>query len=238
MTEIERPQSLADGVLERLRSDIVRGRLQLGQMLSERVLAEQLGVSKSPVREALAQLRNEGLVRIVPQRGAFVFTLSSEGVRQLCECRRMLERTSLCLAMERAPVALAEAWGRIVAEMTAARVAGDARRYLDADTAFHTTLFDLCGNAYIAEAYGLHLGKIAALRTHLSVKPQHTELSFAEHGAMAAAIAQRNLAEALAILDIHIDRGQTTYAAGIADIAQADAAAEVPTRPRRRRASA
>lgn len=219
MTSTARPQSLADGVLERLRNDIVRGELRLGQMLSERVLAERLGVSKSPVREALAQLRSEGLVRIVPQRGAFVFTLSAEGVRQICEFRRMLERTALGLALERAPQRLAERWAAIVAEMAAARAAGDERRYLDADTAFHTTLFDLCGNGYISEAYGLHLGKIAALRTHLAAKPGHTALSFQEHGAMAAAIARHDRAATLAILDTHIDRCQTSYAGGIADIA-------------------
>ncbi|HTH99501.1 MAG TPA: GntR family transcriptional regulator [Acidisoma sp.] len=235
MTPIERPQSLADAVLERLRYDIVSGKLRLGQMLSERVLAEKLGVSKSPVREALAQLRLEGLVRIVPQRGAFVFTLSSEGVRQVCEFRRMLERTALTLAVAREPHRLARLWAAIVEEMAQARAAGDGRRYLDADTTFHTTLFDLCGNAYISGAYSLHLGKIAALRTHLAVKPLHTEMSFREHGEMAAAIDRGDLAATLAILDVHIDRSQTTYAAGVPDIAQADASEERAVRPRRAR---
>ncbi|GAB0118478.1 transcriptional regulator [Acidisoma sp. 7E03] len=196
--------------------------MRLGQMLSERVLAEQFGVSKSPVREALAQLKSEGLVRIVPQRGAFVFTLSAEGVRQLCEFRRMLEQTALGLAAARAPQQLADRWAAIVEQMAEARMAGDRRRYLDADTAFHTTLFDLCGNRYMTEAYSLHLGKIASLRTHLAVKPRHTERSFQEHGAMAAAIARGDLATTLAILDEHIDRCQTSYDAGIMDTAQAD----------------
>lgn len=236
MTPITRPQSLTDAVLERLRYEIVSGKLKLGQMLSERVLAEKLGVSKSPVREALAQLRLEGLVRIVPQRGAFVFTLSSEGVRQICEFRRMLERTALTLALEREPETLARTWAAIVVEMGHAREAMDDRRYLDADTTFHTTLFDLCGNDYISGAYNLHLGKIAALRTHLSVKPQHTELSFQEHGEMAAAITRGDLAQTLAILDTHIDRSKATYATGVTDIAEADAAEIRPVRRRRSRA--
>src|SRR5919204_2437086 len=82
---IERPKSLAETVLAHLRSSIVHGDLELGQPLSERQLADELGVSKTPVREALAQLRNEGLVLIYPQRGAFVFTLSAREVAELCE---------------------------------------------------------------------------------------------------------------------------------------------------------
>ena len=95
MQRISRPPSLAETVLERLRSDIVRGALGLGELLSERVLAEKLGVSKTPVREALAQLRQEGLVRIVPQRGAFVFSLSASEVIAICEFRQTLEAAAL-----------------------------------------------------------------------------------------------------------------------------------------------
>ena len=80
MRPIERPRSLTGTVLAQLRESIVSGDLELGAALSERVLAEKLGVSKTPVREALAQLRVEGLVRIYPQRGAYVFTLSARRV--------------------------------------------------------------------------------------------------------------------------------------------------------------
>lgn len=241
MNPIERPRSLTDAVLEHLRYQIVSGRLHLGELLSERVLAEQLEVSKSPVREALAQLRLEGLVRIVPQRGAFVFTLSSEEVRQICEFRRTLEKTALTLAFERDVKTLTRTWFDIVEKMDRARERGDVRDYLDSDTEFHRTLFQLCNNSYIAEAYALHAGKIAALRTHLSVKPMHTEKSYREHRLMADAVASGDLAGTLSILDVHIDRSQMTYATGIPDIASADAAQSgdgaEPKRRRRRPAA-
>jgi DNA-binding GntR family transcriptional regulator len=72
---LERPKSLRELALEHLRSSIVDGTLKMGQTLSERGISEELGVSKSPVREALAQLRDEGLVSIEPQKGARVFSL-------------------------------------------------------------------------------------------------------------------------------------------------------------------
>ena len=68
MLQLERPRSLTALVLDRLRQGIVCGDVGLGEQLSESALAGQLGVSKTPVREALQQLRNEGLVRIVPHR--------------------------------------------------------------------------------------------------------------------------------------------------------------------------
>jgi DNA-binding GntR family transcriptional regulator len=83
MHPITRPSSLKESVIERLRESIVTGELELGQPLSERALAERLNVSKTPVREALAQLRVEGLVLVYPQRGAYVFTPM---VRTLPKC--------------------------------------------------------------------------------------------------------------------------------------------------------
>ena len=72
---LERPKSLRELALEYLRNRIVDGTFQMGQVLSERKISEELGVSKSPVREALAQLRDEGLVDIEPQKGARVYSI-------------------------------------------------------------------------------------------------------------------------------------------------------------------
>ena len=91
MKPIERPESLTESAVKRLRHAIVSGDFELGQPLSERQLADTLEISKTPVREAMAQLRREGLVRILPQRGAFVFTLSQQEVVEICELREALE---------------------------------------------------------------------------------------------------------------------------------------------------
>jgi DNA-binding GntR family transcriptional regulator len=222
MTPVVRPPSLTDTVLTRLRDEIVHGELELGQLLSERVLAEKLGVSKTPVRESLARLAVEGLVRVVPQRGAFVFTLSSEEVTCLCEFRQTLESAALRFAMQREPKRLASALVGVVEDMRRDRKRQDVRAYLDDDTAFHEALFAHCGNNYLRDTYALHVGKIAALRTHLASKPLHTEKSFAEHQEIARLIIDQSLPGALAVLDTHIDRTKKTYGSGIDDIAAAD----------------
>jgi DNA-binding GntR family transcriptional regulator len=223
---IERPKSLAETALSHLRSSIVHGDLDLGQPLSERQLADSLGVSKTPVREALAQLRNEGLVLIYPQRGAFVFTLSAREVAEICEFRTAVEAAALKLAISRNPDAFAADLEPIVAEMAAMQRRGDRRAYLELDTRFHATFFEHCGNSYLRDAYERNVGKIAALRTHLATKPLHTKMSFQEHRQMLETVRRRDVAGTLAILDVHIGRTRQTYSAGIEDIAAADE--EVP----------
>jgi DNA-binding GntR family transcriptional regulator len=228
MAPIERPPSLTDTVLTELRSRIVNGDFDLGAPLFERQLSDSLGVSKTPVREALAQLRLEGLVRIYPQRGAFVFTLSAREVIDLCELRQTLESAAMRLAFERRPADLVKGLSSVVSKMEAARAAGDMRAYLAADTAYHHILFACCDSPLIAEAYDRYAGKIAALRNHLAAKPQHTELSFTEHVEMRDRLATEAIDEALAVLDRHIERTKATYAAWIGDIAAADRDARAP----------
>jgi DNA-binding GntR family transcriptional regulator len=221
---IERPESLTESTVKRLRQAIISGDFELGQPLSERAIAEVLEVSKTPVREALAQLRREGLVRIVPQRGAFVFTLSQQEVVDICELRQALERHALRAAIERNGPRFAEALRTVVQRMAKARARGEVRAYLDEDTHFHLCFFEHCGNALMAQNYGMFVGKIAALRTHLAHKPHHTELSFREHEQMREAVARGDAAEALGVLDVHIARTRETYSAGVIDIAAADRA--------------
>ncbi len=225
MQPLARPPSLAEAALTRLRTYIVRGEFGLGELLSERVLAERLGVSKTPVREALAQLRLEGLVRIVPQRGAFVFSLSAPEVRAICEFRQTLEAAALRSSFGRNANALVASVAKTVEAMDRARARGDRKAYLDADTAFHEAFFTHCGNSYLSETYALHVGKIAALRTHLAVKPSHTDKSYVEHCQMLDCLQRDALDEALAVLDVHIDRTKTSYADGVEDIAALDRAA-------------
>jgi DNA-binding GntR family transcriptional regulator len=167
-------------------------------------------------------LRAEGLVRVIPQTGTFVFTMSAHEVIELCELRLTLEQGALGLALRRNAKGLGKRLASIVHSMENVHAKGDARAYLNLDTEFHQQFFDYCGNRYMAEAYSRIIGQVAALRTHLAARPQHTALSLREHEAMARAIAMGRIDEVPNILASHIARTQMAYAANIVDIAQAD----------------
>ena len=222
MKQLKRSKSLTEMALEGLREAIVTGQFKLGEPLSEIQLASSMGISKTPVREALAQLRIEGLVKIVPQSGTFVFTLSSREVVKMSELRSLLEMEALRLAFELNQQEFVEDLKAIVKKMAKAQNKGDVAEYLKLDTEFHEQLFKHCDNQYIADAYSRIEGKIAALRTHLSSLPQHTLLSFEEHQAFVDAIEQSDLRKAEQILDKHIGRSKETYAENIEDISVAD----------------
>lgn len=226
MEAIQRPKSLTETVLDHLRQQIVTGDLNLGAALSERALAERLKVSKTPVREALAQLRTEGLVRIVPQSGAYVFTLSAREVIEMCEFRLAIEGAALRLAWDRNRTALADDIAEIVADMARVQKAGDTRAYLGLDTEFHAAFFRHCDNQYLSDSYARYVGKIAALRTHLAVKPLHTKLSFEEHKRMRDIFRNGDFTDAEVVLGAHIGRTRETYAEEIEDIAAADSVSD------------
>lgn len=208
---LARPKSLRELALEHLRESIVDGSLKMGEILSERRISEELGVSKSPVREALAQLRDEGLVSIEPQKGARVFSLSEPEVSQICDFRQAIESAAFELALARDRAGLASEMRRVVSEMEQAREKGNEKSYLALDTSFHHLIFTHSGNDYLTASYSRYIGKIAALRTHLSKLPQHTELSFDEHKGIALATKEGNLDQINSLLAEHIDRTRQAY---------------------------
>jgi DNA-binding GntR family transcriptional regulator len=225
---IKRPASLTEIALQKIRKAIVEGALPLGSAISEGQLAASLGISKTPVREALAQLRVEGLVTIVPQSGTFVFTLSATEVVEICELRQMLEAAALRLALERNRARLIEGLADVCAGMDKVRAAGDERAYLRLDSAFHEQFFANCGNRYFAEAYARIVPKVAALRTHLAIRPDHTRMSYQEHKQILRAIEDKRDKELMSILDKHIERTRSAYTRNIEDIAAADRATSAP----------
>ncbi|TNF20283.1 MAG: GntR family transcriptional regulator [Rhodobacteraceae bacterium] len=234
MKRIKAPDSLCDIAATAIREAIITGRYGLGEAISENSLSELLGISKTPIREALANLRHEGLVSIVPRKGTFVFTMSVDDVAQLGFYRYALESTALDLAMAGHAKELLSALKSICTAMTAARQAGETRKYLELDGQFHQAIVERCGNLYLIEGYQAIAGRTAALRTHLSQHPTHTDKSMNEHVEMIALLEKGDLAAARKVLKQHVTRGERTYADGIEDIATASAEDRVIRRKRSR----
>ena len=207
MEAIERPKSLTSIAIERLRGAIIDGTLELGSLVSEKQVAELLGTSKTPVREAFAQLQSLGLIEVIPQKGAVVFRPTAEQVRELCEVRLELEIAALRFAINRRNVELSKRLAEIVDEMADARDARQPIAYQRLDNAFHSSFFTYCDNSLLASAYALFYPRICALRTHLSTpQPQLLSRSFEEHKTLAKLVKRREVDRAVRILKEHINR--------------------------------
>lgn len=228
MDAIERPKSLTEIVWAKLRDQIMHGDLALGAALSERRIAEDLGVSKTPVREALAQLRSEGLVHIYPQRAAQVLTFSAAEIVDMCDYRLVVETAALKLAMERDHEKLLRELTDIVTTMKSAHKEGSIRQYLEMDSAFHHSFYANCGNKHLFDSYQLFSGKVAALRTHLAAKPNHTKKSLNEHLAMLEIVKSGDVKKGESVLIAHIGRTKDTYSLEVSDVAVADKQKEGP----------
>jgi DNA-binding GntR family transcriptional regulator len=205
-----RPRSLAEQAAEEIRRLIVKGDLQLGEALSETALAAALGVSKTPVREALLRLKTEGLVDIQPQRGTFVFRMSADEVRTLSEFREVLEISALRLGMRKDARALGRALKRIVADMSAS-LADDAARYREQDFLFHECIIGSCANHHLSRSYTAIAFRVQALRNRLSTNPHLNVRSFKEHRLLAQLIAGGEAVKAASLLRKHIAQTMEDY---------------------------
>lgn len=209
---IDRPRSLAATVAERLRRAIIDMEVPLGSELSEVAVAERLGVSRTPVREALALLQQQGLVVIVPQKGSYVFFPTEQDIVDLCEFRIVIETRAVSLAMTRQHEATLVMLGEALAAMEDARGRRDAAAYSRADTAFHDAFFSNCRNRYLQASHALVAGPIATLRSHLSIPLEGVqERSYTHHRQIAEAFAARDMAKLDAMLTGHILATRQSY---------------------------
>jgi DNA-binding GntR family transcriptional regulator len=234
MRVLERGPSLTDQAAQEIRARIVRGVFQLGEPLSEIALANELGVSKTPVREALMELKRQGLVEVHPQRGTFVFEMDATQVRKLSELRAILETAALKLAIANDAPGLRTRWQRIVEEMRAALAQADAERYRTLDGEFHRVMFELAGNPYLLEAFDLIAFRVQALRNRLSLDPTLNSTSFDEHVALAAMVPEGGTTDAIvALLGRHIEWTREHY---LIELAAAPETASPARQKQRRRA--
>lgn len=210
-SKLDRPKSLSDLAVERIRAAIVEGQLGFGEQLSEAALALNLGISKTPVREALLRLKLDGLVDIQPQRGTFVFTLAADEVRELTAFRQIVETEALALAMRRDLRALVQALRDNLARMP--KRGSDPRRVHALDTEFHDLIVGASGNRHLAAAYALVGHRIEALRYRLPVDDEQVEHCQQNHRRIVAQIATGEVRRAQASLREHVLSTQESYLA-------------------------
>jgi DNA-binding GntR family transcriptional regulator len=208
-------RSIRQEVQERLRDAIQNVRLPPGHALSENEIVDMLHVSRTPVREALQRLTNEGLIHVIPQVGTFVTRMDLARVREALFMREAIE----CAALERVPSRIdrndLKSLQRIVADHRRAARSADPAAIFAADDAFHRALLDLAGVPgvwrYVREARELHR-RIRAL-SHVEFDSAHR--SVAQHASVVAALAAGRKSAAAGLLRDHI-RMNTAFAEDIA----------------------
>jgi DNA-binding GntR family transcriptional regulator len=184
------PPTVALQVAERLRAEIVAGERPAGSRLRQVEIARRYGVSTTPVREALAVLQREGLVRLHPQRGAVVFLPDVDDLREHYEIRAALEALAAAKAAERFEPGWAEPLLACLDEM---REGPPAARYIALNQRFHTTLYAHSGCPRLVEMIAaLRDASSAYLHIYRAAEDFPVERLDAEHREMLAACAARD----------------------------------------------
>jgi GntR family transcriptional regulator of gluconate operon len=150
---LQAPRSLAEDAADRIREQILAGGFAQGEHLVEARIAEQLDISRGPVREAFKLLRAEGLLNEEPRRGTFVVSLTADDVREIYGLRAALEgRAARLIARAKDQEAIARL-GALADEIDVAVASGDGVAVSRADLAFHEGLCELCGNSRILDTF-------------------------------------------------------------------------------------
>lgn len=152
---VVRPAPLRQAVYDAIIEMIIQGTLQRGQHLVEAELAEYLGVSRQPVREALQRLQTDGWIELRPAQGAFVHVPSEEEVDQLLGVRTVLETYSAALAAERAtPEDVNRLW-ELQQDGLNALTTNNSEGLVEANAALHAAITELAGNQVLADHISL-----------------------------------------------------------------------------------
>ena len=187
-----RKQTLHDQVANEIRDLIIEGYLEPGSRIDEAGLVQQLGVSRTPFREALRTLAAEGLVEIRPSKGAIVCKLTPDDVYAMLEVLAHLERLGGELACQRATDNDIDVLLRLHNEMLDLYKKKDRLPYFKLNQEFHSRVAGLAGNKTLTEVQSNIQARLKRIRFIGNRKPEYWADAVAEHEEMAAALQARD----------------------------------------------
>jgi DNA-binding GntR family transcriptional regulator len=206
------PNTLRNSATETIRRAIIEGILLPGEQVNQAQIAEKLGISRGPIREALSQLDKEGLIRNVPYKGTFVTEVTPTYIEELYSIRRVLEGFAVRCLIERANPQDLEELRTIVAEMQEAANATDAACLSELDLRFHHLI---CRSAHhdllmqMWESIEIGVRRFLILRHRIYEDPHDI---VGTHPDILAAIEARDVDRASQFLDAHIqEAGELLY---------------------------
>lgn len=187
----------------RIRQAIVTNAYRPGERIKVAEAAKRFGFSAMPVREALRKLEGEGLLAIVPNRGAVVRTIDADFLRDFYEVRTALEILALERLIPRITIDMLRELSALADRHVEAVERGDLNEIIMANRALHMRLFDMSGNKEAMRLYELGWELVHALRLRLSYQPQRLRTVAEEHQLLLDGLRQHDLASCAAVIRMH-----------------------------------
>ena len=203
-------QPLREVVCETLRDAIRKGKMKPGERLMESQLAEDLGVSRTPVREAIRKLELEGYVIMMPRRGTYVANLSIRDVNEVFEIRTSLDSLASGLAAERITDEELERLQRLLVAIGGYIEENDMDKIVECDTEFHDLLYQASRNSRLVGIIFNLREQLTRFRSTSMAFPGRLKATLEEHRRIVEAIAQGDVAEARAAAEYHMEKSEQT----------------------------
>nr|WP_092070640.1 GntR family transcriptional regulator [Dendrosporobacter quercicolus]NSL48323.1 GntR family transcriptional regulator [Dendrosporobacter quercicolus DSM 1736]SDM13052.1 DNA-binding transcriptional regulator, GntR family [Dendrosporobacter quercicolus] len=211
-------QPLREVVCETLREAIRSGVLQPGERLMEIQLAEELGVSRTPVREAIRKLELEGYVIMLPRRGTYVANLSIKDINEVFEIRTALDVLATGLAAERITEEELEQLERLLVQIGEFIEQNDMEKIVEIDTQFHDLLYRASRNDRLVGIINNLREQLTRFRSISMAYPGRLKKTLEEHSRMVEAIAQRNVKLAQKLAVEHMENSEQTLLLDMHDL--------------------
>lgn len=196
---------LRDVVFKKLRRAILLEELKAGERLPEIRLADKLGVSRTPIREAIRKLELEGLVIMMPRRGAIVAQISEKNLKDVLEVRRVLDMLSAELASERIDETRKDVLKRACQEFEEAVKSGDLREIAQKDVALHNIIIEATGNITLRQMIDNLAEQMYRYRVKYLKDDARYEMLVKEHQAIYESIVKGDREAAARFAKEHID---------------------------------
>lgn len=203
--------NLRERVYKALKEMIIIQEIPPGEKLDEDSLASQLGVSRTPVRESLYRLENEGIVKIIPRRGAFIVKHSKESINEILSVREVLEGLSAREAASHITDAALEVLESLSEKFSESNVRLLSKEYLQVDVKFHKTIIEASKNEWLISLMNILNDHIQMLRLRTVTFQGRPEQSLSEHRRILEALKARDPLLAESLMREHINNVRESY---------------------------
>lgn len=212
---------LREIVCDTLRQAIVDGVFKPGERLMEIQLSEEMGVSRTPVREAIRKLELEGFVAMIPRRGTYVADISIKDINDVYEIRIALDVLAAGLTAERISDDSLDKLKDLLLNVEKQISSGDVDKIVEADSLFHDALYQASHNKRLVGIISNLREQFTRLRTRSINYPGRLENTLKEHKALVDAISQRDVAKAQELARLHLENAEQALLSAIKEASHA-----------------
>jgi len=198
--------SLGERAYEYVRDEILRGNLVVGSVVAEGAVADSLGVSKTPVRQALQLLRREGLLEVGPRRQMIVRALSAEQRQEILDVRIALESLAVQRACERFTVEDVDYLHLMLRQQRRAVIAAAEEQFIELDEEFHLQIARAAGLPTVERFLRQLRGFVRIIRLGSTRSPGYLFAVWEEHSAIVEALETRKPGQAVKTLRAHLEQ--------------------------------